>query len=312
MTATAAPAATPAPAPTHAKLALPVLLLGAMLISFSAIFVKASELGPVATGFYRMFLALPVFAVWMGHEASGRPLRYLPRRWGDWWMFALCGLFLAADLGIWNWSARLTSAANATLLGTMAPIYVTLVGFLFFGQRFHILFLLGLAMAIVGAGLLLGVSFHLGGRPFLGDLLAMSVAVLYAGYLMTLSQLRRRFSTAMVMALSGVFTCLALLIVVLISGEAMLPATLRGWLILFALALMSQVAAQSAIAWALAHLRAAFGAVALLLTPVATALFAWPILGEAIGPLQALGGLTVLAGIALARLGSQKRKSPAG
>jgi drug/metabolite transporter (DMT)-like permease len=50
----------------------------------------------------------------------------------------------------------------------------------------------------------------------------------------------------------------------------------------------------------------------LLLTPVATALFAWPILGEAIGPLQALGGLTVLAGIALARLGSQKRKSPAG
>ena len=299
MTATTGPAAAPAATPAHAKLALPVLLLGAMLISFSAIFVKASELGPVATGFYRMFLALPVFAVWMGHEASGRPLRYLPRRW-------------RTVLGIWNWSARLTSAANATLLGTMAPIYVTLVGWLFFGQRFHILFLLGLAMAIVGAGLLLGVSFHLGGRPFLGDLLAMSVAVLYAGYLMTLSQLRRRFSTAMVMALSGIFTCLALLIVVLISGEAMLPASLRGWLILFALALMSQVAAQSAIAWALAHLRAAFGAVALLLTPVATALFAWPILGEAIGPLQALGGLTVLAGIALARLGSQKRKSPAG
>jgi len=306
MTATTVQAAAPAPS----RLAMPVLLLGAVLISFSAIFVKASELGPVATGFYRMFLAMPVFALWMAHEAGGRPQRYLPRRWGDWGMFALCGLFLAADLAIWNWSIRMTSAANATLLGTMAPIYVTLIGWLFFGQRFRLLFLLGLALAVVGAGLLLGVSFHLGGRPFLGDLLAMSVATLYAGYIMTLSQLRRRFSTAMVMALSGVFTCLALLIVVLISGEGMLPSSLRGWLILFALALLSQVAGQSAIAWSLAHLRAAFGAVALLITPVATALFAWPILGEAIGPVQALGGLTVLVGIALARHGSLRPAVP--
>jgi drug/metabolite transporter (DMT)-like permease len=113
------------------------------------------------------------------------------------------------------------------------------------------------------------------------------------------------------MTLSGVFTCLALLIVVLISGEGMLPSSLHGWLILFALALLSQVAGQSAIAWSLAHLRAAFGAVALLITPVATALFAWPILGEAIGPMQALGGLTVLVGIALARQGSLRPRPAA-
>jgi hypothetical protein len=63
MIATTVPATVPAAAPAPSRLAMPVLLLGAVLISFSAIFVKASELGPVATGFYRMFIAMPVFAL---------------------------------------------------------------------------------------------------------------------------------------------------------------------------------------------------------------------------------------------------------
>ena len=41
--------------------ALPVLILAAVLISFSGIFVKLSEVGPTATGFYRMALAIPFF-----------------------------------------------------------------------------------------------------------------------------------------------------------------------------------------------------------------------------------------------------------
>jgi drug/metabolite transporter (DMT)-like permease len=42
----------------------------------------------------------------------------------------------------------------------------------------------------------------------------------------------------------------------------------------------------------------------MLINPVAAALFAWAILGERIGPLQAAGGAVVLFGILLARQGS--------
>jgi drug/metabolite transporter (DMT)-like permease len=52
--------------------------------------------------------------------------------------------------------------------------------------------------------------------------------------------------------------------------------------------------------WALRWLRASFASVALLAQPVGTALLAWWILDEEIAPLQALGGLAVLAGIFLA------------
>jgi drug/metabolite transporter (DMT)-like permease len=312
MSATAAsPAATSAArqrAERQSRAALGVLLAGAILICFSAIFVKASELGPVATGFYRMFLALPVFAIAMVRERWRHPLAPLPRSRSDWRTMMFCGLFLAADLAAWHWSIHMTSVANASLLGNLAPIFVTLIGWLFYGEKFRPLFLLGLALAILGAAMLLGVSFHLGGRPFHGDLIATGVGSLYAGYIMTLSRLRQRFSTATVMAVSGSFTCLALLPLALLSGESLIAHSLHGWLMLFGLAWLSQVAGQGAIAWSMAHLPASFGAVALLITPVAAALFAWPILGEAIGPLQALGGLVVLAGIALARLGSMARR----
>ncbi|MEA2779963.1 MAG: hypothetical protein QOK29_1507 [Rhodospirillaceae bacterium] len=295
------------------RLALWVLLVGAVLISFSGIFVRISELGPSATAFHRLFLALPIFWIWMSRErrtSSGA----LPIRYRDWVDLALCGFCLAGDLALWHLSLHMTSVANATLLGNSAPIFITLVGWLFFGQRFSPLFLLGLGLSIGGAGLLVGISFDLGQRPFLGDLLGVGVGAFYAGYIILVVRLRSRFSTATVMGVSGVFTCLVVLLIALLSGERLMAETLQGWAVLFGLAWLSQVAGQSAITWSLAHLPAAFGSVSLLINPVAAAIFAWAALDERIGPLQALGGVIVLAGIALARQGSTRasRTQPSG
>ena len=54
-----------APVPGFVRLALPALVLGAIGIAFSPIFVRLSELGPTATGFHRVFLALPLLWGWL-------------------------------------------------------------------------------------------------------------------------------------------------------------------------------------------------------------------------------------------------------
>src|SRR6478609_4409334 len=46
------------------------------------------------------------------------------------------GLFFAADLGVWHFSILFTSVANSTLLANLAPIFVTLAGWLLWKQRF--------------------------------------------------------------------------------------------------------------------------------------------------------------------------------
>lgn len=292
--------------PSHYRLALPFLFLGAIGIGFAPIFVRLSELGPITTAFYRLFLALPALWLWLALAERGRPTTApRPRRTGDWLGLLAAGLFFAGDLSFWHWSIRLTSVANATLLANFAPVFVALAGFLLFAERFSRTFLTGMATALIGACVLMGGSVTIGASAVLGDVLGLTAALFYAGYIVAVARLRAHFSTAMIMAWSSLMTCAALFPTALISGEDLVPVTLYGWGVLVGLALVSQVGGQSLIAFALAHLPAAFSAVSLLLQPAVAALLAWILLDEALGPVQGAGALMILAGILVARRGSR-------
>ncbi|HSG05447.1 MAG TPA: DMT family transporter, partial [Nitrospiria bacterium] len=102
----------------------------------------------------------------------------------------------------------------------------------------------------------------------------------------------------------GTVSALALWPVVDLLGENALPVTMKGWMVLAGLAVISHGIGQSLIAYALAHLPAAFSSVGLLLQPVGAAALAWIILAEPLSGWQWLGGLIVLSGIYLARRGS--------
>ena len=275
-------------------LAVGALLLGAVAIATSALFVKVSEAGPVATAFWRVFLALPILWAWsMLEQRERHSLSFAT----DKRLLISAGLLFAGDLAVWHWSIVLTSVANSTLLANLAPIFVTLAAWLLFRQQLSAKFLLGLATAITGMVVLIGGDFRLSGTELAGDALGVVTAMFYAGYQLTVTRLRARVATSSIMAWSGLFTVIVLLPLALLSGEQMLPVSGVGWVKLIGLALISQVAGQSLIAYAMAHLPATFSSVGLLLQPVMAAVFAWILLGEAVGTLQFIGGITVLIGI---------------
>lgn len=292
------------PAASGNALALAALFAGATAIATSALFVKVSEAGPVATGFWRLFLALPVLWGWALFGGRRQHLENFTRNRR---LMIGAGLFFAGDLAVWHWSIVLTSVANATLLANLAPIFVTLAAWLLFRKTPGTLFIVGMATALAGMAGLLGGDSRLGGQALLGDALGVITAMFYAGYQLTVTRLRSTASTAGIMAWSGIVTAAALLPLALISGEPFFPVTATGWMKLFGLALIAQVAGQSLIAYAMAHLAATFSSVGLLLQPVMAALFAWVLLGETMGAAQILGGVTVLAGIAIAHQAGRSR-----
>lgn len=283
----------------EARPALAALLAGATAIGFAPILVRLSELGPVATAFYRLFLALPLLGLWWWIERRHDPVPGRPARRWHWLVGA--GLFFAADLAVWHWSIRLTSVANATFLANLAPLFVTLAGLLLFGERYGARFFSGLALALTGAATLMAGGLALGAQRWLGDVLGLLTAIFYAGYIISVARLRADTSTATIMLLSAAVSAAALLPLALVSGENLWPAHAEGWLVLLALATVSHVAGQGLITWALKHLRAAFGSVGLLWQPVAAALLAWVLLGETLGALTITGGVLVLSGIFTAR-----------
>lgn len=290
--------ADPATPARDRALALLALFAGAAAIATAPLFVKVSETGPVATAFWRLALALPFLWTWSlavqrgGHYASFAAERRL---------IIAAGLFFAGDLAVWHWSIVLTSVANSTLLANLAPIFVTLAVWVLFRRQPTLAFLAGLATALAGVVLLIGADFRLGAKELAGDALGVITAMFYAAYQLTVTRLRASVAVSSLMAWSGLITAVALLPVALLSGEQILPATATGWMKLAGLALIAQVAGQSMIAYAMAHLPATVSSVGLLLQPVLAALFAWVLLGEALGWLQLAGGVAVLIGIRIAQ-----------
>jgi drug/metabolite transporter (DMT)-like permease len=279
-------------------LALAALFAGATAIATAPLFVKVSETGPVATAFWRVFLALPPLWIWALISQGSRHREHLCNHRG---MLIAAALFFTGDLAVWHWSILLTSVANTTLLANLAPIFVTAAAWLLFREVPRKLFLAGLAAAIAGTLLLIGANFGQNGSALLGDALGVITAMFYAAYQISVSRLRAHVPTASLMAWSSAMMAAMLLPIAWVSGEQLLPHSDMGWMKLIGIALFAQVIGQSLIAWAMAHLTATFSSVGLLLQPVMATLFAWVLLGETVGPLQFTGGVLVLAGIALAR-----------
>ncbi len=295
--------------------ALPILFIGAVGIGFGPILVRLSEVGPVATAFYRLLFALPVLWgwFWLENRASSRSRKRKsgPRRTtgGGWAWISIAGICFAADLALWHTSIHLTTVANATLLTNFSPVFVALAAGLLFRETIGWRFVAGMVIAMAGAAVLIGASLEVSPQQVLGDGLALASAVFYAGYLLAIKQARARFSTSDTMFRSGLITCLALLAFAWITEDRLLAVSPQGWGMLIALALVAHLFGQVLIAFSLAHLPASFASVGLLLQPIAAAGFAWLLLRETIGWIQGLGALIVLAGIYLAWRASNRNRA---
>ena len=282
-------------------LSLFALFAGAICIAQSPIWVRVSEVGPTASAFWRVCLAIPLLWI-LFFSLKTKETKALTTQFP---MLLVAGIAFAGDLAFWHWSIQYTTVANSTLLANLASIFVTLAAWLLWKQRPSGLFLAGLAAALFGVALLVQVSLSGSPNALLGDGLGVVTAMFYAWYLLTVKGLRDRGAgTLWLMAVTTTITAAILLPVALASGEALLPATALGWWKLLGLAWISHAAGQGLIAYALAKLPAAFTSVGLLLQPVMAALFAWLLLAEPLSALQVVGGVIVLTGILLARRGS--------
>lgn len=287
------------------RVALFALFVGVFGIALSPIFVRLSLVGPFATGFYRFALALPLLALWMSQEARTSAQPTVVKTSRAYVQLVGAGVFLGLDLALWHSAILYTSVANATLFANFATLFVTIGAWLFFGDRITRLFLIGLALALLGAAGMMVDDVSLGASHMWGNLMAFGAAVFYAGYLLSIKSLRARFSTATVLVWSGIGAAVTMGTLTLLTEDQWIAVTLTGWLVLLGLAWVSHVGGQGLIIFAFRHLPASFSSVSLLLQPVLAALFAWVLLQEPLSLGQSLGGLVVLIGIFTARRGSR-------
>jgi drug/metabolite transporter (DMT)-like permease len=255
-----------------------------------------ADVGPFASAFWRTALALPILAAWALTETGCSPSRTLFKR-SVW----LSGLLFAGDLFFWHLAILATTVANATFLATTAPLFVIAGAWCLLGERVHRGGLAGLAFCLIGGAALVGHSYGFEPQRLTGDFYGIVTAVFFAGYMLALRAARREVSAGTLSFVSAVITSVVLFGVAFTMETKLLPQTVQGWGVLIALALVSQVAGQGLLAFALGVLPAAFSSLVIFLEAVAAALFAWIVLHEALEPMQWLGCILILAGIWIAR-----------
>ena len=293
-----------------------VLVLSACVIGLAAILVRVTHTGPAAAGFWRLTFALPWLFVLLARSrrTATKPVGVRAgRRWlgAPLWVMPLCGSMFAADLVCWHYSLRLTSIANSTVLANMTPVVVTVLAWLVLRQRPAGVFLAGLALAVGGAALMASAA-HSGGagsNPPLGDTLALITSCWYALYFLSVSKARETASTIQVMMGSTLVGAPLLLLAAVALHEPLTPTATSGWLACVLLGVV-HVAGQGGVAWALGKVPTALAALVVLVQPVAASLLSWGLFGEALSPIQALGGALALCGVALAQVSARARTPP--
>jgi len=292
---TAASVTPASPSDQSQRLALAALVFGALAIGAAPIFVRLSQTGPAATGFWRLVFALPILVAMSVRQEGGLGRATAAN--------LTAGLMFALDLACWHYGIRFTSVANATVLPNLTPVLVTLAAWLFFKERPRGVFLLGLGVAVAGAVVMALANAGdgaVGTRPHLGDALSISTAFWYGLYFVAVRQARTSQSATRVMTWSSLAGAPVLLLVALVLKERILPTDPMLWAPLAALGLV-HVLGQGSIAWALGRLPTATAALVVLVQPVAAALLAYAVFGEAMTPVQTLGGVLALAGVVIAQ-----------
>lgn len=285
-------------APRQSRAALPfiALLLGNLALAFGPWFVRAADVGPVAAGFWRLALGVPMlFAILAVGRVS--PMRGTRGLWG---VLALAGVAFAADLASWHVGIHRTTLANSTLFGNSATLMFPIWGFLVARAWPSRQQALALALAAVGAALLLGRSYEVSPDHLVGDLLCLLAGALYTVYFILMSRARAAMAPLPALAWSSLFGTLPLLGFALVLGEPVWP---HNWGVLLGLALASQVVGQGLLIYALGHLSPLVVGIALLTQPIVAGTVGWIVYDERLGVPDLIGAALVAVALVLVRRG---------
>ena len=271
------------------------LPIGIIAISTASIFIKLCDAPALIIATYRMMLASLMLT----------PFACYKKPWRGWekneigWFF-LSGLFLSLHFAFWIASLKYTSVASSVVLVTTHPIFVGIGGWLFLKERIGMNLVLGIALSVLGSGLISYGDMGLSKEALMGDGFALLGAIAASGYLLVGRKMRKEqdlFSYIFpVYSTAG----LILILLSLIFQKSYWGYSPSTYLFLFLLALIPQLIGHTTFNWALKYLPASMVAITILGEPLGSTILAYFILGEGLTTWKVLGGISIFAGILVA------------
>ncbi|MBB6281751.1 DMT family transporter [Geobacillus subterraneus] len=271
------------------------LLIGALAVSTSAIFVKWSQAPSAVIAFYRLFFAVVIMTpFFLGHIHE---LKHISRR--D-WLFSVCsGVLLAFHFILWFESLDYTSVASSVVLVTLQPLFAFAGGALFFRERLTIGAIGSALLAIAGSVLISWGDFRVSGEALYGDMLALLACAMVTAYWLFGQELRQRLSLMTYTYIVYGSSAATLYVYTVLSRFSLTAYQSTDWLCFLALAMIPTLFGHSVMNWAVKWVSASTVSMVILFEPIGASALAYWLFDEPIRLFQWVGGIFILTGIGL-------------
>ncbi len=276
--------------------------VGAIIISFSAVFVKLSQVGPMASGFYRMFfgaLGLFIIALLTRQKLWGGAASLIVVGFG--------GIFFAFDIICWHLSIESVGPGMATILGNFQVFILAAIGVLFYGDRFSRKSLWAFPLVVIGMFLLVGREWlQLSSYYHIGIYFGLATAVFYGLYTLTLRQsqmlIKSLTSTTSLMYICAMAAIVSAIVTVF-SHESFHIPDLANWGYMLAYGFFGQVLGWLLISKGLPNISLSLAGFLLLLQPSLSFVWDVTIFKRPTPMVEIIGALITLTAIYLTTRG---------
>tara|TARA_B100002049_G_scaffold145342_1_gene107869 strand:- start:7558 stop:8397 length:840 start_codon:yes stop_codon:yes gene_type:complete len=258
-----------------------------------------SELGAMAVVFWRMWIYAAIVLLFL--KMRGTPLRRESLRvsWRG-------GISLGADIMLFFTALRLTTVANATVIGSCQPLIMLLIAGRIFGERPRRQDWGMAAVAIIGVGLVMFGSTGIPGWSPRGDLLSVATVVAWTAYFVFSKLSSRHIESSQYTGATALICALFATPFALASGQVFDMPSANAWMWLVVLSVGPGFASHMLMNWALGQIPAWLGSTLTLGIPVTATIMAWVFLGEEVAAIQFLGMAVVLLALGVIVLGQSK------
>ncbi len=275
--------------------------------TFSVLKYALREIGPLALAALRFLVTTALLLIWVW-VAEGKPI--IKR--GDWIWIVLLGL---TAIGLYQiffiLGLHYTTASNSSLLIGTAPVWTAIIAIASRQERITSLQVVGVVLAFGGVALVVsggGGSLSLTWESLRGDILTIIAAILTASSAVISKRPLQRYSSLRVMSISMV--CGSLFLIPFawpeLAAEEWAQVSVGAWLAVAYSIILGGVFAYVVWYKSISEIGATRTMVYNTLIPPVAILIAVATLGERFTPLQALGAVVILSGVALARFAPLK------
>ena len=288
------------------RMAYFALVIGIFAISTSAILIRWSSSEPLVIGSYRQTFATFLFLPFLLKDKFQEILNLSSREIFE---LVIIGILLGAHFGFWISSVKATSVAASVLLGTCHIVYVSIIGWVVFGEKLNSRGIIGTVIALVGIIILFWGDLVEDPGNFKGNFLAFISGILAGLYYLGGRKHRKNISLPTYAFVVYLSSAIIMWFVVIIQGLEYKSMPNSELQLFFLMALVPTLLGHTMQNWALAFLPAYVISITLLAEPIGSGLLAWYIFSEVPSLGVLVGGLIVLVGVYSVALSEKEANS---